>query len=663
MTFAQLKTKLLGTDTEPGDAFPLGTPENLRRQCETFILEGLIEIQRYIPCWQVGHTDVYPACDVMVQNHASVITKPEGQIVRVYTIETDVDITSAPGGQASGWDRPVIYQPRELRELRRWMSRYRVSLVGRNQPFTMVAVSEGFRMPNTADNSVLGRSLSGAWSIDARTNRIIVAPWIQSNEAIVVEWNGIKRVWNNSDLVSDNPDFTRLVKLWLLQEYGRHWASADIQVRVSTWDNAQADAIVHCHENSQTPRDGGTDDESVESSAYYRTAVPDVPDVASDLVRICFVGDTGAAGVDAASVAAAVIAKDLDMVVIVGDTVYSPVTVAAALAPYSPLIALNRLVVALGNHDLDLNDGADVLAAVKNPGNGRYFSVVSGNVEVFVINSGIRTDGVVVEPNGNFSGSIQSTEVKNMISRSLARWKLAVLHHPPYTSGTRYSPGISAIRWASDLEVHTVISGHSHNYERGTWRGRKHVVVGTGGRTLDTFTTPPIDGSEVRESRFGFLMLEATKDAADFSFIGVDGATYDEFKAAGDPATVSMDPIEVPTLMTEIFNDIIEAGTDYLLDVFMKESDGSPTDMTGATSIIQLRRSIGAALSLELTSAVGAITITPLEGKMHVRISPAQTKALANGIYVYAMEVTFPGPLIERPIEGIFTVTPEIVLP
>jgi len=648
MTFSQLKAALLGTETTPGSAFPLGTPENLRPQCEGFVLEALIEIQRWVECWQVGHFDVFPACSVMVQNGCSVITKPNGVIGRVFTIESTLD--------GSGWDHPVAYSPVELPRLRRWASRFRTSFRYPAQPFTAPAGPEGFRVATQVDDSPYGRALGGVWSIDTRTDRLIVAPWLQSTESLVVEWTGIKRTWAAGDVVSDNPDFVRLAKLWVLQEYGRHWAAADLQVRVDTWNAALADAIVTCKESRQLPMGGLTLDENFETRHYYGLNPPAVPKPVSSSVRIAFVGNTGTADANAASVAAEIVTEAPDMVVLAGNEVFQPNSVAAALAPYNSFIDEHHLVAALGEHDLDLNAGADVVNYVGNPGNGRYFSVVVGPVEIFVVNSGINTAGDSVELDGDYLGSIQATAIQAMIMRSTAQWKVLVIHHDPYTSSSEYWPGVSQLRWVSDLEVHAVISGHSGVYERGTWRGRRHAVVGTGGGPLDTFTGP-IDGSEHRESSLGFLLLTADQKAAKFSFVNTAGAVLDEFQLTGNPPLAST---EKPDNTQEVYVDQIQAGANYDLPVFDREPNGEATNLTGCTAVMQLRRAIGAPVDLELTMGAG-ITITGSIGRLDVHMSAAQTAAL-SGTYVYAIELTFPDASVYPLLSGTVSVLPEVIV-
>lgn len=529
MTFAQLREKLFGTPTKPGSAFPLGTPENLIPLLNDYLVEAMIEIQRSIECWQVGHTDVFPACGTLVQNGTTVVSKPDGKIDRVYTIEN----------AKNGWNVPIPYNPTTLQFLRRWMARFRSTSIWQMRPESqsMPTGHEGFSAPSKVLDSPGGRALIGIYAIDPRVSRLVVAPWIQSNEALIVEWTGIKRSWKDEDLVSDNADFVRLVRLWIIKEYGTTWASADLSIRVGNWRESLADQIVTCAESRHLAGEPRGEEEGDEIACYYgHNPQIEIPAPPSTEPTLAFVGDTGLGGDVAKSIAASV--SDASLLVLLGDVAYPPVTLEEGLAPFQSAIDAGKVVAALGNHDLDPDAGAAVSEAVGNPGNGRYFSKTAGIVEVFVVNSGLNTDGDEIEPYGAGAGSKQWSDIRGMIARSCATWKVVVLHHPPYTSGERYVPGTELVRWVSSLEVHAVIAAHSHNYERGTWGNRPHFVVGTGGGNTgvesDGFSSP-VAGSSVRISTFGFLRLKATSTEAVFEFVDLGGSVQDSVTITGDP--------------------------------------------------------------------------------------------------------------------------------
>lgn len=82
-----------------------------------------------------------------------------------------------------------------------------------NQP----PLPHGFHYPQTSTDAG-GRSPQGVYAI--KHGRIYVAPWLESTESLVVEWNGIKTSWADTDLVSDDPLFMKAMRLnFAIQHY------------------------------------------------------------------------------------------------------------------------------------------------------------------------------------------------------------------------------------------------------------------------------------------------------------------------------------------------------------------------------------------------------------------------------------------------------------
>ena len=197
---------------------------------------------------------------------------------------------------------------------------------------------------------------------------------------------------------------------------------------------------------------------------------------------------------------------------------------------------------ALGNVDMDDGVlGSDVRTLVGNPGNGRYFTITRGPVSIFVVNSGINSAEELVEPDKNYAGAKQYATILAAVVRDTSPWKVLVVHHPPYSSGSTSYPGLADVRWVSNLPVHAVISGHPHNYERLLIRDRHHIIAGTAGATLETFRDNPYPGSAERVEALGYLRLTASCDSATFDFVDLDGAIQDSLTLS-DPGVVNILP-------------------------------------------------------------------------------------------------------------------------
>lgn len=509
---------------------------------ERAVLNGAIEAQRHIPCLRAQHDDVYDACNTFWHCGTSVITKPDGEITRVYTVD-------ASSGE--DWCNPIVYRPVQLQVLRRWTAWWK--LVWRTELYAAPAsgsgLPRGFDVPTTTSDALSGRALTGMYAVDNTSGRLIVSPWLQSTEKLVVEWTGIKKSFSAGDLVPSDEDYIRLLRLFVELEYSSKYVGSNFQLARAAYDEALRDLIITCRRSTHLS-DQMPSQEEGDVAYENQLFVPEAPVVEepSDETVIALVGDSGTADANAYAVAEAITEVDPAMVVIVGDCKYVPNDAIAALAPYADFVAANKLRTALGNHDLDDGHlGSDVTTYSQNPGNGRYYSFTSGPVGIHVIDSGINTAGQYVEPDGIFDGSPQYNAISAAIARDTSRWKIVVLHHPGYTSDVNYYPGKSVLRWASDLTVHAVICGHAHSYERLLVRGRILINAGTGGSALRGFAATPYTGSLVRLQQFGFLKLTADCETARIEFLDVDGNVDDSVDlpdlAPMAPADANADPV------------------------------------------------------------------------------------------------------------------------
>lgn len=232
MTFDQLTEEVLNL------AYPEGRAENLEAVHKSFIVEGLFDIIRANPCYQIAATDTFPHCASYFNCGLTVLPKPAGQINRLYVIDRINPETGLEDPTASAdWCTKVTYQQVDFCALQSYMrlcercSGNSVAAVAdalvtnffgvwrrkRSYPrpddtefSSLPTLPMGFRYP-TASTNAGGRSPSGVWA--NHRGRIYIAPWIESTETVVIEWSGIKRNWNGTDLVEDDPKFRQAVRL------------------------------------------------------------------------------------------------------------------------------------------------------------------------------------------------------------------------------------------------------------------------------------------------------------------------------------------------------------------------------------------------------------------------------------------------------------------
>jgi 4-amino-4-deoxy-L-arabinose transferase-like glycosyltransferase len=152
--------------------------------------------------------------------------------------------------------------------------------------------------------------------------------------------------------------------------------------------------------------------------------------------------------------------------------------------PFKSIIDLNvPFYAALGNHDVDHDLKAfELQYPLFNMKGQRYYSKVFGNglVEVFFLDSNTLEDEDI-DPDPQ-----QIKWLKGALRQSSAIWKVAVLHHPIYSTAMKHPADPVMARLLDPLfreyGVSLVLQGHNHVYERLTpMHGIHYITAGSGG--------------------------------------------------------------------------------------------------------------------------------------------------------------------------------------
>ncbi len=285
-------------------------------------------------------------------------------------------------------------------------------------------------------------------------------------------------------------------------------------------------------------RPAGQDTSFQISVGQTTTVVPVNVPVTSNSVSLAVVGDFDGDYGPSAKVASAIAAANPNYILTVGDNGHG-------LVPYDKLSPIyvqyhdqQKMFPALGNHDLY---GSNYVPYDMNnlPFNqyytylngSRYYSHVFGNglVEVFFLNSN------VLEPDGNTVGSKQALWLENAMQQSTAKFKIVILHEPPYVScdmfGKNYN-GNPSVRWPfAQWGADLVLSGHCHIYERLRLDGIPYVVDGIGGGgAVNGLLNNPLPQSIVRKNGVdGYTYIVATDQSLNISVITTGGSVIDSF--------------------------------------------------------------------------------------------------------------------------------------
>ena len=185
--------------------------------------------------------------------------------------------------------------------------------------------------------------------------------------------------------------------------------------------------------------------------------------------------------------------------------------------PYRALLDAGVLFyAALGNHD---EAAAQLRYEPFNMRGERYYTVREGPVEFFVL------DSTELDPE-------QIEWFERRLLESGAAWKIAILHHPLYSSGGRHGSqaGVRAILEPVLVEhgVAAVFSGHDHFYERiHPQRGIVYFVCGGGGKLRrGDIRDTPLTAAGFDHDR-SFLIAEIAGDAMYFQAFSRAGWTID----------------------------------------------------------------------------------------------------------------------------------------
>jgi 3',5'-cyclic AMP phosphodiesterase CpdA len=247
--------------------------------------------------------------------------------------------------------------------------------------------------------------------------------------------------------------------------------------------------------------------------------------------RIAVVGDFGTGGSDEFAVASQMLETHrrsaLDLVLTVGDNIYPNGSarhfVKRFEEPFAGLLKERvKFYAVLGNHDVEEGRKDQLSYPLFNMDGSNYYTIRRGNgiVDFFMLDS---TD----------CGSGQAYWLENALRESRARWKIAVLHHPIYSSGKKHGSDINVRKTLEPLliryRVQVVFAGHDHVYERTKpQHGIQYFITGAGGqiRRGDIDMNSPLRAASFDRDN-SFMHLEIDDDEMSFKSISQKGEVVD----------------------------------------------------------------------------------------------------------------------------------------
>ena len=184
---------------------------------------------------------------------------------------------------------------------------------------------------------------------------------------------------------------------------------------------------------------------------------------------------------------------------------------------YKPLIDQKvKFYAALGNHD----DSNQRFYEYFNMEGQEYYHFNKGNVSFYSLNS-------------NYMDKKQVQWLESELAKDTSEWKVAFMHHPPYSSGGKHGSDNQLREIVEPIfvkyGVNVVLTGHDHFYERvKPQKGIYYFVSGAGGKLRSGDLK---DNSLLTEKGYdrdlSFMMLEVVGKEMYFQTISRTGETVD----------------------------------------------------------------------------------------------------------------------------------------
>lgn len=196
--------------------------------------------------------------------------------------------------------------------------------------------------------------------------------------------------------------------------------------------------------------------------------------------------------------------------------------------PYRPLIDAGvEWELAIGNHEISEKKSDDAVAEIQaqirrfgKP--GTYYLASHGPMDVFVLDS-------TIPLSTGEGGPEQIAWLEQALEASTARWKVALMHQPAYSTG-KHGSSLEVREAVQPLfarhGVDVVFTGHDHHYER-TFPQDGVVWIVSGAAAKRT-RVGESDFTAHSESTLQFMLAQIDGDVMDLRAITVDGRVIDQ---------------------------------------------------------------------------------------------------------------------------------------
>jgi hypothetical protein len=243
-------------------------------------------------------------------------------------------------------------------------------------------------------------------------------------------------------------------------------------------------------------------------------------------VRFLVIGDTGTGTAQQQELAGVMMkyygAFPYEFVLMMGDNMYGAEKATDFKKKFEDVYRglLDKKVkfyATLGNHD----ESNQRFYEHFNLNGEEYINFKKGNVSFYALNS-------------NYMDKKQVKWMEEKMAADTSEWKIAFMHHPPYSSGGKHgsSTGVREVVEPIFLKhgINVVLAGHEHFYERlKPQKGIYYFISGAGGklREGDVKDNSPLT-EKAYDKDMSFMLVEIDKDKQmHFQVINRTGQTVD----------------------------------------------------------------------------------------------------------------------------------------
>lgn len=482
-----------------GEIWPSGFPENVLNSLDSFFATGCMDIQRHIPCVQLRNVAVFPFCATRFNGWTTWVDMPAplAKVRLCYTVAND-DFTNR-----------VFYRQREYGTVLEW-SQNRLCRPFGKAPATVLPplpVGDRYADPLTDKYQTWilpighgnGRARAGIWA--THRGRLYLAPWVQSNESIIAEWDGVKTQWLDADMVDLdvwNPQFEACLKWYVKWQYQASFGAdrAAEQSAMENHLNKLAELINDCIAVERTRTEEGAPDTYASTFAQLKSEQITIAPV---VTTVAVIGQYGTGDDLEAPVAAEVAAWNPAAIFTCGGNNFVDASTVAGwdtavgqfyqsyIYPYQGTYGVgakeNRFWPALSESEIGNADVfGEYFAALKGR---RYYTTLVGDIQVFVLSSGVD------EPDGNSSISTQANWLQAALAFSPARWKVIVLEANPMSpAGPDAALDWPYQQWGADMVIF-----RGPFYERSNVGGLNFIANGSGGEASGVLGAVRLDST------------------------------------------------------------------------------------------------------------------------------------------------------------------------